>query len=153
MERFNAAATLAAKVGFGAGVSGQPSIHGRHYEEIRERLGPSAGPRVMPPRLGVVMSRDPPDGDWGDAGHDLRGARVTGRSPTVPAARGAAALIGSLAGHLDRVRRQNWWAPRPNRKAPGSRRGDPHPIRFTSYRGRALSRTSSAAWEMFTPRW
>lgn len=29
----------------------------------------------------------------------------------------------------------------------------PYPIRFTSHFGRALSRTSSAAWERFTPRW
>lgn len=42
MERFNAAATLAAKVGFEAGVFSQPSIHGRCYREIRERFGLSA---------------------------------------------------------------------------------------------------------------
>jgi len=42
MERFNAAATLAAKVGFEANVFSQPSIHQRCYREIRERFGLSA---------------------------------------------------------------------------------------------------------------
>jgi putative transposase len=42
IERFNAAATFAAKVGFEAGVFSQPSIHGRCYKEIRERFGLSA---------------------------------------------------------------------------------------------------------------
>ncbi len=37
MERFNAAASLAAKVGFEAGVFGQPSIHKLAYADIRER--------------------------------------------------------------------------------------------------------------------
>src|SRR5579883_1020972 len=42
MERFNAAASFAAKVGFAAGVFGQISIHGLCYHEIRERFGLSA---------------------------------------------------------------------------------------------------------------
>jgi putative transposase len=42
MERFNEAATFAAKVGFEAGVFAQPSIHKRAYREIRERFGLSA---------------------------------------------------------------------------------------------------------------
>jgi|SRR5271157_406297 len=42
MERFNEAATFAAKVGFEAGVLSQPSIHKRCYAEIRERFGLSA---------------------------------------------------------------------------------------------------------------
>jgi putative transposase len=42
MERFNAAATFAARVGFEAGVFSQPSIHHRCYAEIRERFGLSA---------------------------------------------------------------------------------------------------------------
>jgi IS605 OrfB family transposase len=42
MERFNAAATFAAKVGFEAGVFSQPSIHKRVYAQIRERFGLAA---------------------------------------------------------------------------------------------------------------
>jgi IS605 OrfB family transposase len=42
MERFNAAASFAARVGFDAGVFSQPSIHKRCYAEIRERFGLSA---------------------------------------------------------------------------------------------------------------
>lgn len=42
MERFNAAATFAARVGFAAGVFNQPSIHKLAYAEIRERFGLSA---------------------------------------------------------------------------------------------------------------
>lgn len=42
MERFNAAASFAAKVGFEAGVFSQPSIHKLAYSEIRERFGLSA---------------------------------------------------------------------------------------------------------------
>lgn len=42
MERFNAAATLAARAGFEAGVHSQPSIHKRCYAEIRERFGLSS---------------------------------------------------------------------------------------------------------------
>jgi IS605 OrfB family transposase len=42
MERFNTAATFAAKVGFEADVFSQPSIHKRCYAEIRERFGLSA---------------------------------------------------------------------------------------------------------------
>jgi putative transposase len=42
MERFNQAATFAAKVGFEAGVFSQPSIHKLAYKEIRERFGLSA---------------------------------------------------------------------------------------------------------------
>lgn len=42
MERFNAAATFAAKVAHDAGVRSQPSIHKRCYAEIRERFGLSA---------------------------------------------------------------------------------------------------------------
>jgi putative transposase len=42
MERFNKAATFAAKVGFEAGVFSQPSIHKLAYKEIRERFGLSA---------------------------------------------------------------------------------------------------------------
>jgi putative transposase len=42
MERFNAAASFAAKVGFEAGVFSQPSIHKLAYAEIRERFGLSA---------------------------------------------------------------------------------------------------------------
>jgi IS605 OrfB family transposase len=42
MERFNEAASFAAKVGFEAGVFSQPSIHERCYKEIRERFGLSA---------------------------------------------------------------------------------------------------------------
>jgi putative transposase len=42
MERFNEAATFAAKVGFEAGVFSQPSIHKRCYAEIRTRFGLSA---------------------------------------------------------------------------------------------------------------
>lgn len=42
MERFNAAASYAAKVGFGAKVYSQPSIHQRCYAEIRQRYGLSA---------------------------------------------------------------------------------------------------------------
>jgi len=42
IERFNAAASFAAKVGFEAGVYSQPSIHKRCYAEIRERFGVSA---------------------------------------------------------------------------------------------------------------
>ncbi len=42
MERFNEAATFAAKVGFERKVYGQVSIHGLAYHEIRERFGLSA---------------------------------------------------------------------------------------------------------------
>lgn len=42
MERFNAAASFAAKVGFEHKVYGQVSIHGLCYHEIRERFGLSA---------------------------------------------------------------------------------------------------------------
>lgn len=42
IERFNEAATFAAKVGFDAGVFSQPSIHARCYREIRQRFGLSA---------------------------------------------------------------------------------------------------------------
>jgi IS605 OrfB family transposase len=42
MERFNAAASLAAQVGFRDRVFSQPSIHQRCYAEIRERFGLSA---------------------------------------------------------------------------------------------------------------
>jgi IS605 OrfB family transposase len=42
MERSNAAASLAAEVGFDAGVHSQPSIHKRCYAEIRERFGLSS---------------------------------------------------------------------------------------------------------------
>ena len=42
MERFNAAASFAAKVGFEAGVYSQPSIHKRCSAEIRERFGLSS---------------------------------------------------------------------------------------------------------------
>jgi putative transposase len=42
MERFNEAATFAAKVGFDAGVRSQPAIHHRCYREIRERFRLSA---------------------------------------------------------------------------------------------------------------
>src|SRR5262249_30507998 len=42
MERFNAAASFAARVGFEHEVYGQVSIHGLCYREIRERFGLSA---------------------------------------------------------------------------------------------------------------
>lgn len=42
MERFNEAATFAARVGFEHKVYGQVSIHGLAYHEIRERFGLSA---------------------------------------------------------------------------------------------------------------
>lgn len=42
MERFNEAATFAAKAGFEAGVFSQPSIHKLAYREIRDRFGLSA---------------------------------------------------------------------------------------------------------------
>ncbi|HMB05557.1 MAG TPA: transposase [Isosphaeraceae bacterium] len=42
MERFNEAATFAAKVAFDAGVRSQPAIHQRCYREIRDRFGLSA---------------------------------------------------------------------------------------------------------------
>ena len=42
MERFNEAASFAARVGFEAGVFSQPSIHQRCYAEIRDRFGLSA---------------------------------------------------------------------------------------------------------------
>jgi IS605 OrfB family transposase len=42
MEAFNAAANHAARVGFDAGVVGQPAIHRRCYYELRERFGLSA---------------------------------------------------------------------------------------------------------------
>lgn len=42
MERFNEAATFAAKVGFEHKVYGQVAIHGLAYREIRERFGLSA---------------------------------------------------------------------------------------------------------------
>jgi IS605 OrfB family transposase len=42
MQRFNEAASFAAKVGFEAGVFSQPAIHKRCYKEIRERFGLSA---------------------------------------------------------------------------------------------------------------
>jgi putative transposase len=42
MKRFNEAATFAARIGFGAGVFSQPSIHERCYLQIRERFGLSA---------------------------------------------------------------------------------------------------------------
>jgi putative transposase len=42
MERFNEAATFAAKAGFEAGVFAQPSIHKLVYREIRDRFGLSA---------------------------------------------------------------------------------------------------------------
>lgn len=42
MERFNEAASFAAKVGFEAGVFSQPSIHKLAYREIRSRFGLSA---------------------------------------------------------------------------------------------------------------
>ena len=46
MERFNEAATFAAKVGFEAGVCGQVTIHKLAYHQIRERFGLSAQPAV-----------------------------------------------------------------------------------------------------------
>ena len=42
MERFNEAASFAARVGFDAGVFSQPSIHARCYHEIRQRFNLSA---------------------------------------------------------------------------------------------------------------
>ena len=42
MERFNEAATFAARVGFDAGVFGQVKIHHLAYHEIRERFGLTA---------------------------------------------------------------------------------------------------------------
>jgi putative transposase len=42
MERFNAAASHAARVGFEANVFSQPSIHKRCYAELRERFGLSS---------------------------------------------------------------------------------------------------------------
>jgi len=42
MERFNEAATFAARVGFDAKVYSQPSVHKLAYREIRERFGLSA---------------------------------------------------------------------------------------------------------------
>lgn len=42
MERFNEAATFAARVGFDAGIFNQPSVHKLAYREIRERFGLSA---------------------------------------------------------------------------------------------------------------
>jgi putative transposase len=42
MERFNEAATVAARAGFEAGVFSQPSIHKLAYREIRDRFGLSA---------------------------------------------------------------------------------------------------------------
>lgn len=42
MERFNAAATFAAKVGFKAGVYGQMTLHKLTYYEIREKFGLSS---------------------------------------------------------------------------------------------------------------
>jgi putative transposase len=42
MERFNEAATFAAKVAFDAGVRSQPAIHARCYREIRDRFGLSS---------------------------------------------------------------------------------------------------------------
>src|SRR5262249_59555254 len=42
MERFNAAASFAAKVGWEHKVYGQVSIHGLCYHEIRERFGLSS---------------------------------------------------------------------------------------------------------------
>lgn len=42
MERFNAAASHAARVGFEAKVFSQPAIHHRCYRELRERFGLSA---------------------------------------------------------------------------------------------------------------
>ena len=42
MERFNEAATFAARAGFDAGVFSQPSIHALAYREIRDRFGLSA---------------------------------------------------------------------------------------------------------------
>src|SRR4051812_18157726 len=42
MERFNAAATYAAEVGFEAEVYGQVGIHHLAYHEIRERFGLTA---------------------------------------------------------------------------------------------------------------
>jgi putative transposase len=42
MERFNEAATFAAKVGFEAGVFGQVTLHRLAYREIRERFGLSS---------------------------------------------------------------------------------------------------------------
>jgi IS605 OrfB family transposase len=42
MERFNAAASFAARVGFEAGVFSQPSIHKLCYRDLRERFGLSA---------------------------------------------------------------------------------------------------------------
>src|SRR5271154_875245 len=42
MERFNEAATFAARKGFDAKVFSQPSIHKLAYAEIRERFGLSA---------------------------------------------------------------------------------------------------------------
>lgn len=42
MERFNEAATFAAKVAFDAGIRSMPAIHKRCYREIRDRFGLSA---------------------------------------------------------------------------------------------------------------
>src|SRR3954471_8082930 len=42
MERFNEAASFAAKAGFEAGVFSQPSIHKLAYRQIREQFGLSA---------------------------------------------------------------------------------------------------------------
>src|SRR5262245_40061632 len=42
MKAFNAAATHAARIGFEAGVFGQPSIHRRCYRDLREVYGVSS---------------------------------------------------------------------------------------------------------------
>ena len=57
MERSNEAASFAAKVGFEAGVSSQPSIHRRCYAEIRQRFGLSAQMAVRAIGKAVEASR------------------------------------------------------------------------------------------------
>ena len=48
MERFNEAATFAARVGFDAGVYGQVTIHKLAYHEIRKRFGIWSSSRCGP---------------------------------------------------------------------------------------------------------
>jgi putative transposase len=70
MERFNEAATFAARVAFDAGIRSMPAIHRRCYREIRDRFGLSAQMAVR--AIGKVVEA-------------LASLRVKGEQDTCPA--------------------------------------------------------------------
>ncbi len=60
-------------------------------------------PKVMSPRLQLVVLQDPPHGVRGDAGDHPFGDQLTRHLATVPEGQGSSPIIGPLAGHLDQV--------------------------------------------------